>query len=245
LTTVQFSGNLKVTFSNQIQTPSGAGDQNGTPARQFVGAGFPSSPFRSGSMSWPSPMARTLSDVRNLTKKVSYFITPQPTADNPPKHIPPAVRFLWGSFQFDGIMESLEESLEFFSPDGRPLRASMSLALSQQKIKAFNVPSSERGRRPPPTRYRGDPNAAAGANPHRALRRHRSGLADAAGRVPTGRPSPPPTASKTRLSPRSTPDLNVPAASLRARPCPSPETGPTPARHHAAINLPTASLTTR
>jgi hypothetical protein len=28
---------------------------------------------------------------------------------------------------------SLEESLEFFSNDGRPLRASMTLALSQQK----------------------------------------------------------------------------------------------------------------
>ncbi len=30
---------LKLTFANQIQTPSGAGDQSGTPSRQFVGAG--------------------------------------------------------------------------------------------------------------------------------------------------------------------------------------------------------------
>jgi hypothetical protein len=34
-------------------------------------------------------------------------------------------------------MESLEESLEFFSPEGKPLRASMSFALSQQKITEF------------------------------------------------------------------------------------------------------------
>src|SRR5207248_10261597 len=50
------------------------------------------------------------------------------------KFLPPAVRFMWGSFQFDGVMDSLEESLELFSNDGVPLRASMSLSLSQQKI---------------------------------------------------------------------------------------------------------------
>ena len=37
---VQFNPEtLKVSFANQIATPSGAGDQKGTPARQFVGAG--------------------------------------------------------------------------------------------------------------------------------------------------------------------------------------------------------------
>src|SRR6266702_4687760 len=39
-TVVQFNPEtLKVSFANQIATPSGAGDQSGTPARQFVGAG--------------------------------------------------------------------------------------------------------------------------------------------------------------------------------------------------------------
>src|SRR5207244_8639058 len=65
--------------------------------------------------------------------------TPQETSDSPPKFVPPVVRFLWGSFQFDGIMESLEESLEFFSDDGRPMRASVSLALTQQKIQKFVI----------------------------------------------------------------------------------------------------------
>jgi hypothetical protein len=51
--------------------------------------------------------------------------------------VPPAVRFIWGSFQFDGIMESMEESLEFFSSDGRPLRASVTINLTQQKITEF------------------------------------------------------------------------------------------------------------
>src|SRR5262249_30226128 len=33
-----------------------------------------------------------------------------------------------------GVVEGLEQTLEFFSPDGKPLRANISLTLSQQKI---------------------------------------------------------------------------------------------------------------
>jgi hypothetical protein len=34
-------------------------------------------------------------------------------------------------------MEQLDESLEFFSPEGKPLRASVSISLAQQKILVF------------------------------------------------------------------------------------------------------------
>jgi hypothetical protein len=79
-------------------------------------------------------------DVRLITEKVAYFIKPKEVPNtNPKRYLPPAVAFIWGSFRFDGIMESLEESLEFFSPDGVPLRASMSLSLAQQSFQfAFN-----------------------------------------------------------------------------------------------------------
>jgi hypothetical protein len=150
-TKVQFNPEtLKVSFANQIQTPSGAGDQRGTPARQFVGAGT----TKLGVQLWfdvsaPQPEGQeVVDDVRKLTQKVAYYITPEKTNDNPPKYVPPAVRFLWGSFQFDGIMDSLEESLEFFSGEGKPLRASVTLALSQQKIQEFafrDVPSNPPG----------------------------------------------------------------------------------------------------
>jgi hypothetical protein len=132
---------LKVSFANQIQQPSGAGDQSGSPARQFVGAGTTklalqlwfdvTQPIPEGA----APEGDTnVTDVRKLTQEVAYFITPK---EEGKKFVPPAVRFLWGSFQFDGIMESLEESLEFFSPDGKPLRASMSINITQQKITKF------------------------------------------------------------------------------------------------------------
>ncbi|HEY2962166.1 MAG TPA: hypothetical protein VGJ37_07090 [Pyrinomonadaceae bacterium] len=134
---VQFNPeSLKVSFANQVATPSGAGDQKGTPARQFVGAGTTKLALTLWfDVSQPVPEGEEkVTDVRKLTAKVAYFITPKPEGT---KFVPPAVRFIWGSFQFDGIMESMDESLEFFSSDGRPLRANVSLALTQQKITEF------------------------------------------------------------------------------------------------------------
>ena len=134
---VQFNPEtLKVSFANQVATPSGAGDQKGTPARQFVGAGTTKLSLQLWfDVTAPMPPEQEKEqDVRKLTAKVAYFITPKPEGD---KFVPPAVRFIWGSFQFDGIMESMEESLEFFSSDGRPLRASVTINLTQQKITEF------------------------------------------------------------------------------------------------------------
>jgi hypothetical protein len=134
---VQFNPeSLKVSFANQVATPSGAGDQRGTPARQFVGAGTTKLSLQLWfDVTAEMPVGETAeNDVRKLTGKVAYFITPKQEGD---KFVPPAVRFVWGSFQFDGIMESLEESLEFFSSDGRPLRASVTINLTQQKITEF------------------------------------------------------------------------------------------------------------
>lgn len=133
---VQFNPEtLKVSFANQISKPEGAAASDGKPPTQFVGQGT----TKLGLQLWfditaPMPPGKTAeTDVRKLTKKVAYFITPKP-GESAEKMIPPIVRFSWGSFQFDGIMESLEESLEFFSSDGRPLRASVTIGVTQQEI---------------------------------------------------------------------------------------------------------------
>lgn len=129
---------LKVAFANQIQTPSGAGDQSGTPSRQFVGAGTTKLTLTA----YFDASAAGVEDVRTMTQKVAYFITPEQQGNN---FIPPAVRFVWGSFQFDGIMDGLEENLEYFSSEGRPLRASLSLSMSQQRITVFTIRNTGRG----------------------------------------------------------------------------------------------------
>jgi len=134
---VQFNPEtLKVNFSNQLSTPSGAGDQNGTPGQLFIGSGSTKLSVQlwfdvTGEQNGSEAEA---DDVRRLTQKVAFFITPKKHGD---KLVPPAARFLWGSFQFDGVMESLEESLEYFSPEGKPLRASVTFSLTQQRIVKF------------------------------------------------------------------------------------------------------------
>ena len=135
--TLQFNPeSLKVTFANQIQTPSGGGDNSGTPSMQFVGAGTTKLALTAyfDASGPPADGEQPVDDVRKLTQKVAYFITPQEEGTH---FIPPAVRFVWGSFQFDGIMDGLEESLDFFSSEGKPLRASMTLSMSQQRITRF------------------------------------------------------------------------------------------------------------
>jgi hypothetical protein len=147
--TVQFNPeSLKVTFANQLVQPAGAGDQRGSAARQFVGAGTTKLAltlwFDVGSPQ--PPEAGQVEDVRKMTQGVAYFITPKPVAGQSDSFAPPAVRFVWGSFQFDGLMDSLEENLEYFSPEGLPLRASLALGLSQQKIEfAFRDTGSGAG----------------------------------------------------------------------------------------------------
>lgn len=143
---VQFNPDtLKVAYANQIKQPEGAGDQRGGASQMFVGAGT----TKMSCQLWFDATApageastRAVTDVRELTTKISFFITPK-KQQGKDQFVPPGVRFLWGSFQFDGIMESVEESLEFFSPEGKPLRASVSIALSQQKILVFPpIPSN-------------------------------------------------------------------------------------------------------
>ena len=62
-------------------------------------------------------------DVVGLAQRVAYFATPRDGGGTP------RVRFVWGELRFDGEIEALEETLDFFSPDGRPLRAGLSLSL--------------------------------------------------------------------------------------------------------------------
>jgi hypothetical protein len=155
---VQFNPeSLKVSLANQLQQAASGGDQRGQSARQFVGAGT----MKLSCQLWfdvtVPPYVGEFDDVRHVTEKVAYFITPKGQdgqgggSGGQTQLVPPAVRFVWGTFQFDGMMDQFEENLELFSPDGRPLRSSVSIGLSQQKITpyAFAPPSgSSPGRRP-------------------------------------------------------------------------------------------------
>lgn len=136
---VQFNPeSLKVSFANQIQQQTGSGTQNGNPPQQFVGEGTTKLALQLWfDVNAPQEGTTPINDVRKMTEKIIFFITPNEEPKGSKKFIPPGVRFIWGSFQFEGLMESVEESLEFFSSEGIPLRASMTINLSQQKIKIY------------------------------------------------------------------------------------------------------------
>jgi hypothetical protein len=68
-------------------------------------------------------------DVRTKTADVRQFA--EPSKDNP-KGAPPRIRFEWGTFRFDGIVTRLGEEIGYFSSDGLPLRAKLSLTITGQ-----------------------------------------------------------------------------------------------------------------
>ncbi|WP_285711025.1 peptidoglycan-binding protein [Erythrobacter oryzae] len=141
---VQFNPEtFKVTYANEVKQPEGGDQAAGTSGMQFVGAGT----TKLALTLWFDVTAMTeepVDDVRRLTSKVIYFMTPRASQRDASKLVPPGLRFVWGSFIFDGMVEGLEESLEFFSPDGKPLRAQITLTVGQQKIlvSEFRTPNS-------------------------------------------------------------------------------------------------------
>jgi hypothetical protein len=90
----------------------------------------------------------TGADVRTVTNQVAMFMqasanataaaagsAPPSGSSNssaPPPKAPPVLMFQWGTYQFQGIMDSFKETIDFFSADGVALRALVSIQLSRQ-----------------------------------------------------------------------------------------------------------------
>jgi hypothetical protein len=71
----------------------------------------------------------TTNDVRLLTQRVHHFMLPKPAEGDTTQYVMPGVRFLWGSFLFEGVMTSFSEAIDFFSKGGRPLRSKLSVSI--------------------------------------------------------------------------------------------------------------------
>ena len=137
--TAQFNpATLKLTFANENK----GGDQPGGSSKQFVGSG-------SSKMSVELLFDTTAdgSDVRKKTEQVAYFIQAKPQQDDPKKkRVPPGLSFEWGSFIFRGIVDSMEETIDYFSEEGVPLRATITFAMSRQEIEfLFGKPGQASG----------------------------------------------------------------------------------------------------
>jgi hypothetical protein len=132
---VQFNPqSLKLNFSNQW----GSGDKPQGTSTQFVGSSTTkltmdlwfdvSLPVQEGAP--PSG-----GDVRKLTEAVAYFMTVQnPKAPKQENRVPPSMKFQWGSFIFNGTMDTMDETIDMFSPDGVPLRSNVAISISKHDL---------------------------------------------------------------------------------------------------------------
>jgi len=83
------------------------------------------------------------SDVRRLTRRIAdTFMQPQnPDSDRP--GAPRRCRFQWGSFRFTGMLSNYTETLDFFAPEGIPLRATLALTFKEDRYQ-FDLDASVR-----------------------------------------------------------------------------------------------------
>jgi hypothetical protein len=70
-------------------------------------------------------------DVRSKTEQVAKLMEPVPAGDGK-GNVPPTVQFEWGTYKFTGMMQSYKETIDFFSANGVPLRASINLTIASQ-----------------------------------------------------------------------------------------------------------------
>jgi hypothetical protein len=140
---VQFNpATLRLTLSNNLKADSKGGGKN-SPAAQFTGKGESSLSIEllfDTTVKWEigngSNNAHTVeanSDVRKLTQRIAkQYMDPQNPDPKRPK-APRRCRLQWGSFQFTGMISSYSETLDFFAPEGIPLRATLALTLKEDR----------------------------------------------------------------------------------------------------------------
>jgi hypothetical protein len=60
------------------------------------------------------------------------------------RHAPPICKFVWGDLSFTAIVESLKKEFTLFMPDGRPVRATVSLSLKRYETVTKQIESEPR-----------------------------------------------------------------------------------------------------
>jgi len=124
---VQFNpSSLRVQISNK----TAGGQQAGSQGRQRPGVGETAVAFDlvfdsadEGTTDAPVP-------VTKKTEAVEKFVRPKGNEQH--QEAPPRVQFKWGTFVVHGVMESTAVELDFFSADGTPLRAKVSVSIKGQ-----------------------------------------------------------------------------------------------------------------
>lgn len=87
-------------------------------------------------------------DVRQYTGQIANEFMKQERVGNKDAE-PKRCMFVWGTFKFVGIMESFDETLDFFSKEGTPLRSTVSIKMTESRFQFESEPAKEARRRTP------------------------------------------------------------------------------------------------
>jgi len=152
---VQFNpSTLRVTLANTLRPARGGGAgqyvdrSESSLAVELVFDTSVQASFGGGSAGSRTVAANT--DVRSLTRRIAdAFMQPQPTRNGQPQ-APRRCRIQWGSFQFTGMLASYGETLDFFAPEGIPLRATLALSFKEDRYQ-FDQNDQQAAARDQPT----------------------------------------------------------------------------------------------
>jgi hypothetical protein len=75
-------------------------------------------------------------DVRTETNALARLMDPaqqRPRRNTSSNQVPSIVIFQWGTIWFEGYIDSYREKIDFFSSEGVPLRATVTLSMTQQQ----------------------------------------------------------------------------------------------------------------
>lgn len=172
---VQFNPNsLRINYSNTMAAERSTG-RNASPAPQYIDKSESTFSVQliydttvpgpaQGEFSWTKESVNNNSsyleqektgeathqantDVRNLTKKITdQFIDPTKSPQSNGHSVPRKCQFEWGAFIFRGMISSYSETLDFFSPEGIPLRATVALTLKEDsfQFEQLNIAAKQR-----------------------------------------------------------------------------------------------------
>lgn len=131
---------------------SGAGASNGQDVRQMTKEiAFFMKTEAAGSVGQPAGSTGSTPAGSTPTTPAASTAASSPPASPPggnggqeqQRYSVPGLRFHWGTFIFDGILVSMDETLELWSEDGRPLRATVTLNVSQPGIHAPDLTNAQ------------------------------------------------------------------------------------------------------
>lgn len=82
----------------------------------------------------PQPDGQNATDVRRLTAPILEVLKAGRPGGGGASNTPmPGLRFEWNAFRFDGMVDSINETMDFFSHEGVPLRSQLSIAMTERK----------------------------------------------------------------------------------------------------------------